>query len=192
MKNGCYTFDELKEKFNWSTNEGTISKQIRYAHKRGVEIEKSFKQGKTYFKIIAIEDDNFEEWTTYPKNPRYEITKSGKVRIIESKKIVGSITSQGYIIVTDQTQSPTQYYKVHRMVMETFAPIEHSENFVVDHIDGNRSNNNFSNLRWVYQRQNTQFRDDNWAEISQNLQKLIQKRGYNWVNKLILLELEEN
>ena len=189
MVKNCYTFQELKDKFGWQTNESGIQKQISFARNRGVEIEKAFKQGKTYFRILSTFDPQ-EEWKIYPKNNRYEVTRSGKVRVIDSKKIVGSISSNGYCVVTDQTQEETQYYRVHRMVMETYNPIENSENFVVDHIDGNKQNNDISNLRWVTQRQNTQFRDENWAEISQNLQKLIEKRGYDWVNRLILLELE--
>lgn len=189
MLNNCYTFKELQEQFGWNTKEATIEKQIIYARNRGVEIEKAFKQGKTYFKIISTSMYN-EEWKVYPKNTRYEVTKSGKVRLVENKKIVGSISTNGYITVTDQTQTPNQYYRVHRMVMETYNPIQNEENFVVDHIDGNRQNNDISNLRWVIQRQNTHSRDENWAEISQNLQKLIEKKGYKWVNKLILLELE--
>ena len=153
------------------------------------EIEKAFKQGKTYFRILSTFATQ-EEWKIYPKNNRYEVTRSGKVRVVDSKKIVGTISTNGYCVVTDQTQEETQYYRVHRMVMETYNPIENSENFVVDHIDGNRQNNDISNLRWVTQRQNSEFRDENWAEISKNLQKLIEKRGYDWVNRLILLELE--
>ena len=38
-----------------------------------------------------------------------------------------------------------------------FNPIENQENYVVDHIDSNRSNNNLENLRWTTSAQNTQF-----------------------------------
>lgn len=191
MLNNCYTFKELQEKFGWKTNEGQIEKQITYARNRGVEIERAFKQGKTYFRIISISGELSEEWKIYPKNPRYEVSKGGKVRLVENKKLVGALQLTGYITVTDQTQTPTQHYRVHRMVMETYAPIENSENFMVDHINGIKTDNSLNNLRWVTSRQNSNFRDENWAEISQNLQKLIEKRGYEWVNKLILLELEE-
>ena len=185
-----YTFKELKEKYQWDTNENGIQAQIRYAKNRGVTIEKAYKKGATYFQII--EDFSQDEWKIFPLDNRYEVSKSGKVRTADTKKIVGAKNMQGYIVVTNQTVTPTKYYKVHRMVMETYNPIENSQNYVVDHIDGNRENNNISNLRWVTQRQNMFYRDENWAEISQNLQKLIEKQGYDWVNRLILLELEKN
>ena len=184
-----YTFKELKEKYQWNTNEDGIQAQIRYAKNRGVTIEKAYKKGATYFQII--EDITQDEWKIFPLDNYYEVSKSGKVRTTDTKKIVGAKTTQGYIMVTNQTVTPTKYYKVHRMVMETYNPIENSQNYVVDHIDGNKENNNISNLRWVTQRQNMIYRDENWAEISQNLQKLIEKQGYDWVNRLILLELEK-
>ena len=192
MLRGCYTFTELKEKFGWTTKEGSINAQITYAKNRGVEIQPAFKEGKTYFQLISVFNDYAEEWKQFPLNPRYEVSKSGKVRTTDTKKLVGAVKPSGYVIVTDQTQTPTQYYRVHRMVMETFQPIENSENFFVDHIDGNKQNNQLDNLRWVLPQQNSYFRDENWLNITENLQKLIQKRGYDWVNSLILLELEEN
>lgn len=192
MLKGCYTFNELKERFNWNTKEGKIKAQITYAKNRGVEIEPAFKEGKTYFKIISIFNDNNEEWKIYPLNIRYEVSTTGKVRLTNDKKLVGSVSSRGYVVVTDQTQNPTQYYRVHRMVMETFSPIENSEEFMVDHINGVKTDNRLENLRWVTARQNSFFRDENRVEINENLQKLITKRGYDWVNRLLLLELEEN
>ena len=192
MLDNCYTFKEIQNKFGWTTNEGSISKQIRYAKNRGVEIEFAFKNGKSYFRIISINGEIEDTWKIYPKNSRYEVSKQGKVRLVENKKLVGAEQKTGYIVVTDQTQTPTQYYRVHRMVMETFSPIENSEEFMVDHINGVKTDNRLENLRWVTARQNSFFRDENRIEINENLQKLITKRGYDWVNRLLLLELEEN
>ena len=189
--NEFYTFKQLKEKYGWNTAENGIAAQIRYAKNRGVIIEKAFKKGPTYFSIIQDNTHSEEEWKIYPRDNKYEVSKNGKVRLANNHKLVGALSTTGYMIITNQkVGQPTEYYRIHRMVMETFNPIENSEMYVVDHIDGNKQNNDISNLRWVLQRQNIQFRDENWAEINQNLQKLIEKKGYDWVNRLLLLEID--
>ena len=190
MINGCYTFDELKEKYNWTCQEGTIKNQIRYARRRGVEIEVAFKEGRTYFAIIN--DATEEEWRTYPRNDRYEVTKTGKVRVKGEKNLVGCLTPQGYLVVTDTTRIPNQHYRINRMVLETFNPIENLENYVVDHINGIKTDNRLENLRWLTQRQNIKERDENYANINKNYQKLIEKYGYEGTNRLFEAILNEN
>jgi len=47
----------------------------------------------------------------------------------------------------------------HRLIMETFNPVENSKDYVVDHLNGIRDDNTLENLRWCYQKENTQARD---------------------------------
>ena len=49
--------------------------------------------------------------------------------------------------------------KTHRLIMETFNPVENSKDYVVDHLNGIRDDNTLENLRWCYQKENTQARD---------------------------------
>lgn len=72
MIENCYTFNELKEKYNWEKIISGIPQQIQYAKVNGVEIEVAFKKGKTYFKILSefkpytldelIEEFNFSNY----------------------------------------------------------------------------------------------------------------------------------
>ena len=68
MINNCYNFKELKEKFGWVGGPNEIDRQIKYAARRGVEIEPSFKKGSTYFRIISNTNDlEGEIWKPYPQ-----------------------------------------------------------------------------------------------------------------------------
>ena len=74
---------------------------------------------------------------------------------------------------------------VHRMVMETFNPIENSDNLVIDHINGIRTDNSLENLRWVTSAENTQLGRENRKEINDKISELIQKYGYEKTKELI-------
>lgn len=185
------TFNQIKEKYGWTTSEGSIKKQIAYAKNRGVIIEKAYKKGSTYFAIIQDINELKCEWKVYPKNPRYLVSDLGYVKNVDGK-LAGSLQSTGYFTVTDQTQTPPQYYRVNRMVLETFNPIKNSENMVADHINGIKTDNRLENLRWVTQRQNSLNRDENFAKMNENYQKLIEIYGYDGLNAIFEAILNRN
>lgn len=45
---------------------------------------------------------------------------------------------------------------VHRLVLETFNPVKNMKDLQVNHIDGNKSNNNLTNLEWCSRKENMQ------------------------------------
>ena len=100
------------------------------------------KQHKSGYKIKNI---NMEEWKE-TKIPGYYANVEGE--ILKVCKTVNRILSgslrEGYI----RYCILGKHYSGHRLIYETFYG-EIPENMVIDHIDGNRSNNKLNNLRLV-------------------------------------------
>ena len=154
-----YTQKEIIKKYKWP--EKGMADFVKYAKYRGVILEKisTIRKNPYLYKII---DDSIAtlEWKTYPKDPYFEVTKEGFVRTAEGKRLTGAeIRKNGYISVTNSKNK--QSYRVHRMVLETFSPVENMEALVVDHIDGIRSNNHIDNLRWATHVENMTYKEEN-------------------------------
>ena len=84
------------------------------------------------------------------ENFNYQISSDGQVRNTTTLKILALKTDRygyhqiGLRISGDRTK---HFFKVHRLVATYF--IEEPFDRQTDHIDGNRTNNNVENLRWV-------------------------------------------
>lgn len=92
----------------------------------------------------------------------YCITKDGRVF---SKNVNKFITQQmshnGYLCVSMIGDDGVRYRKkLHRILMQTFKPLDNYDGMFVNHIDCNKTNNNLSNLEWVTSSQNMQHARD--------------------------------
>lgn len=81
-------------------------------------------------------------------NEKYIINTDGKlINTIKSKEVSTRISNKGYLRVNLYYKS-NQYDKfIHRLVAETFIPNPENKP-CVNHIDGNKQNNNVNNLEW--------------------------------------------
>ena len=90
----------------------------------------------------------------YYKNGYY-ISNKGKIKRIRKGKEVKvclKTNKNGYsyfIMFNNENES----YYLHRVVADIFLSKPHGK-WIVDHIDGNKQNNNVKNLRWVTQIEN--------------------------------------
>ena len=67
------------------------------------------------------------------------------------RRQVGRGESVGYKVVKPKGQNG---WYVHAMVMECYGPPKPEGDYVVDHIDGNKHNNDISNLQWLTRGEN--------------------------------------
>lgn len=93
----------------------------------------------------------------------YQISNFGRVksldRIINGQRFNGKIISSfitkiGYIQTTLYKNHKGYKKYIHRLIMETFNPVDNMENLDIDHIDRDKTNNRLDNLRWVTHKEN--------------------------------------
>ena len=87
----------------------------------------------------------------------YSVSNTGKVRNDKTMKLLKmKPNKKGYIRVGIylRGEDTVKRVSVHVMVAETFIGPKPDDNFEIDHVDGNKSNNNVSNLEWVTRSEN--------------------------------------
>lgn len=95
------------------------------------------------------------EWLTIKQNSNYEISNNGQVRNKNTKRILKpAISNKGYYLVGLSNKCKMHTYTIHKLVMEHFNRCAF-DGEVINHIDGNKLNNNINNLEYVTQKVNT-------------------------------------
>ena len=81
------------------------------------------------------------------------IRKNGRKYLSKKRKINPSINSTGYYVVSLRKNGTQKTEKVHRLIAKTFIQNQQNKSDV-NHIDGNRLNNNILNLEWATKSEN--------------------------------------
>lgn len=133
--------------------------------------------------IIKAENLEGELWKTIPREPLFEVSNLGRVRNKQTKNLHQGTDKgkNGYMVVSILNKP----YRVHRLVMEAFEPIENSDTLSVDHINGIRSDNRLENLRWMGLDENINAMISNRKDLNIELTRIIQKFGYDKTLELL-------
>ena len=111
-------------------------------------------QRKSYPQEIDHLDDN-EVWKLFligKVKQRYYVSSYGRVKVVvngNKREKQLSITSvNGYNLVKLHVNGKPKWFRIHRLVSQLFVKNPYGYQ-TIDHIDGNRTNNRASNLRFV-------------------------------------------
>lgn len=86
----------------------------------------------------------------------YFVTDTGQIYSQKADKFLSyQKDKDGYAKVQMMSTDDKRHrYSVHRLVLENFNPVENMKNLQVNHKDGNKLNNNLSNLEWCNCKEN--------------------------------------
>lgn len=94
-----------------------------------------------------------EMWKTHPVYTEYEISTFGNVRRKSNQYMMtASINGRGYLTVHLRAgikNKNGKYCRIHKLVAETFLGDAPGPEYECDHLDRNRQNNYYKNIRWV-------------------------------------------
>lgn len=92
-----------------------------------------------------------EIWKTVVSSPNYEVSNFGSIRNTKTGNMLKAATNNsGYNLVCLSNKNKKQTGYIHRLVAEAFVSTNlDTRTSVVNHIDGNKSNNTINNLEWA-------------------------------------------
>jgi len=97
---------------------------------------------------------NNEKWLEIKNYDNYLISNKGRVMNKNTKRLLKPATTNGYLEVNLRKSNKGKTHRIHKLVYCHFANDFDLNNYVINHIDGNKQNNDFDNLEKVTSQEN--------------------------------------
>lgn len=128
----------------------TESENLIHAYETGLKRKTNGVSERQIYK----EDLPDEIWRTY-KDTNYLISNKGRIRNNKTKHLLkGKITSNGYVEWCLNFNGKKHSFLAHRLVYQLFGENEINQDYVINHIDGNKQNNDIMNLEQISSSEN--------------------------------------
>lgn len=100
-------------------------------------------------------------WRVIEEFPNYMINEYGVIYKIKGKRKYQIMNPKedkdGYLYIGLRNENGRFFRRVHRLVASAFIQNDNLNNDIINHIDGNRQNNHFTNLEWCDVRYNNKY-----------------------------------
>lgn len=127
-----------------------------------------------------------ETWKSIEDFPKYQVSDQGRIKNIQTGRVfTGSKDAFGYMHVRlVNPYGGITLKKVHRLVAEAFLPNPENKP-LIDHIDGDKTNNALSNLRWFTYSENSKAYEDSHKGQRKTVAKNRKIAQYNLDGELL-------
>lgn len=116
-----------------------------------------------------------KRWTQIKQNGilyNYEVSDHGDIRNATDKFVLKQHVKNGYKMISLKGTDKMKSFTVSRLVAEYYVDNKDNKN-IVNHIDGNKINNHYTNLEWTTQKENIKHANEN-GFVKYNPKKVIQ------------------
>ena len=113
----------------------------------------------------------------------YQVSNLGRIKSLERVKSFGRIYQEkimspgkngtGYLYVVLYKDRKHKTFRLHRLILKTFNPVDGMEHLDANHIDENKENCRLDNLCWMSRKQNL-----NWGSHNERMAKTQSKAIY--------------
>ena len=101
------------------------------------------------YRCLTYQSRMNSNYKVHPTFTNYAISKDGEVYSVKSKRLLKTRDNEdGYMIVCLQKNKKQHIKSIHRLVLETYNPIENQHLYHAHHENRIRNDNNLKNLEW--------------------------------------------